>query len=932
MKQPVMPSNYFHYWGKAQAREGDAEPYHLLPYHCLDVAAVGVAYLRSSPALLRLLSNALGGVSNEALCTWLGFCLALHDLGKFSEAFQSQRADLFVILRSRAPDAGRPYTIRHDSLGWHLWTEVLKEKATKQNWFGDETEDALYGIDWWLRASTGHHGQPPKHGGGSYWKHHFLPEEDVLAVDGFISELFVLFPREILVAFIDAQDAVEFEDHCKTLSWWVAGLAVLADWLGSNTDFFPYRSGQIALSEYWDIARVQAEKALNATDVLPARCLPAEFSDLFPFIDIPSPLQEWAAMVPIPEEPQIHLLEDVTGAGKTEAAVALAHRIMASGCADGFFIGLPTMATANAMYGRIAGVYQRQFADHASLVLAHGQRNLVEAFAASILPSGLAEDDPHQKDDTATVRCNAWLADHNKRALLAPAGVGTVDQVLLAVLYSKHQSLRLLGLFRKVLVIDEVHACDPYMLRVLETVLEFHAQVGGSAILLSATLSRSMKQSLLNAFARGAGAGRAPGMRSMDFPLVTSWYPSAPAVIEQDIETRPDVCRELSVRYVSEEAEVAGAIRAALADGKCVCWMRNTVADALAAHALFNDELPPERLILFHARFTLRDRLNTEQRILGFFGKSSTPTDRAGRLVIATQVAEQSLDADWDYVVSDLAPIDRLIQRAGRLQRHPRSPDGRRLTDPSARDQRGQPCLWVLGPVWSEEPAANWFKQAFPKAAGVYGNHGELWLTAQALQQGRIVMPADARSLIEGVFGDAPDLPKGLEGNVNLAEGQAFADTSIAQQNTIKLTDGYERGGVDWWSEAKTPSRLGEASMTVLLGRWEGDRLRPWVEHPDPRHAWAYSSLRVAERLIAARAPETDITRESQVLALLETLPGKGKWSVLLVLNGDECAGTGRALSAPRREEPPRLLEWCYDVRNGLVQAESELAMQEDCE
>jgi hypothetical protein len=88
----------------------------------------------------------------------------------------------------------------------------------------------------------------------------------------------------------------------------------------------------------------------------------------------------------------------------------------------------------------------------------------------------------------------------------------------------------------------------------------------------------------------------------------------------------------------------------------------------------------------------------------------------------------------------------------------------------------------------------------------------------------------------------------------------------------------------------------------------------------------------VAERLIAERAPETDITRESQVLALLETLPGKGKWSVLLVLNGDECAGTGRALSAPRREEPPRLLEWCYDVRNGLVQAESELAMQEDCE
>src|SRR5207237_4962857 len=116
------------------------------------------------------------------------------------------------------------------------------------------------------------------------------------------------------------------------------------------------------------------------------------------------------------------------GAGKTEAAVMLAHRMMAAGQADGFFIGLPTMATANAMYDRIAHVYTRLFSDRASLVLSHGSRNLVEAFAASVLPPGPVVAAARQADDSATARCTAWLADHNKRALLAAAGVGTIDQ------------------------------------------------------------------------------------------------------------------------------------------------------------------------------------------------------------------------------------------------------------------------------------------------------------------------------------------------------------------------------------------------------------------------------------------------------------------------------------------------------------------------
>jgi len=276
------------------------------------------------------------------------------------------------------------------------------------------------------------------------------------------------------------------------------------------------------MATYWQHAGRQAVLALDASGTTPAASAAAlPFTGLFPSIAAPSPLQRWAASVPLPAGPQIHLLEDVTGAGKTEAALMLTHRLMADGHADGFFIALPTMATANAMYGRIADSYVRLFANPASLVLAHGQSFLVDGFANSVLPDGAPEGDPRQLDETASARCTAWLADHSKRALLSPAGVGTIDQALLAVLHSKHQSLRLLGLSHKVLVIDEVHACDVYMQGVLEVLLTFHARAGGSAILLSATLPQRMKQGLLKAFAKGLERP-APHAREQGYPLATS--------------------------------------------------------------------------------------------------------------------------------------------------------------------------------------------------------------------------------------------------------------------------------------------------------------------------------------------------------------------------------------------------------------------------
>ena len=921
---------YFRYWGKAAPNYSGEPKWHPLAYHSLDVSAVGIEYLRRSPSVRALLMHELRIDDERALEGWIGLWLALHDLGKFSEAFQSQAPELFQELRGRFPDAGKTYRLRHDSLGMLFWQDVLSQRAVDEKWFGPETESTLDGLDCWMRAVTGHHGQPPKVS-GEFWEQHFDRRQDRAAILEFVADARSLLVGDAVAAIPTVQDFNTFHRSSMELSWWIAGLAVLADWLGSNTDFFGYCAAPdhpLRLAEYWEHATRQAVTAVDAAGVSPVSSNRAlSFAELFPEIATPSPLQNWVATADLPHGPQIFLLEDVTGAGKTEAAVALAHRLMAAGCADGFFIGLPTMATANAMYGRIGKVYAKLFSDRASLALAHGQRNMVEAFAASVIPPGPGDDDPRQADETATARCTAWLADHNKRALLAPAGVGTLDQALLAVLHSKHQSLRLLGLFRKVLVVDEVHACDAYMQGVLATLLEFHSRAGGSAILLSATLPRRMRQALLSAFARGCRSP-VPETAVQTYPLVTKWHSANPyALVEDGLPTRDNVRRTLAVHYVCSEENVVAAIDEALGGGKCVCWMRNTVADALAAHARFKDRLPPAKLTMFHARFALRDRLRIERKVLTLFGNHSTPMRRGGRLVIATQVAEQSLDADWDFVVSDLAPIDRLIQRAGRLQRHPRDERGLRLRDSVARDRRGEACLWVYGPAWVDDPPPRWFRAAFPRASGVYPNHGQLWLTAKALLSGRIAMPDDARQLIEGVFGDNAAIPAGLQSNADAAEGRGYADASVAQQNTVKLATGYVRGGIDWWSEAKTPSRLGEASMNVLLACWEGDRLRPWA---GGLHGWAYSCVRVAERLIARSAEPASPARKSAVEQLLQSLPGKGRWSVLLPLDQTPRGWVGEAWSKPIGQKMERLLQWVYDPLTGLRQVDGTTTQVEE--
>ncbi|MCI5142013.1 MAG: CRISPR-associated endonuclease Cas3'', partial [Candidatus Electrothrix sp. ATG1] len=354
---------YFKYWAKAERNEQADNPnFHLLPYHCLDVAAVGKVLLSRNRPLLEFFVENTGLDATTFVNTALYF-LAIHDIGKFSDAFQGLREDLLCQLRGRKKS--KPYDLRHDSLGLLLWQEHLNEPFCAAHFPDQDDQDTLW--DWqdffeiWALACTGHHGQPPK-GSDRPVARWFLPE-NIAAAEAFSRFCTTFFLSK--VSYAAPEDFSAWNTQMRYLSWWLAGFAVLCDWLGSNSDFFHLHSEPLELETYWqEIALPKAEQIIRETDILPlATRTPAPLSEFFSFIKEPTPLQEEAEKMQLGSGPHLFILEDVTGAGKTEAAFMLLHRLMASGRAEGAYFALPTMATANAMYQRTGEVYKKLYAD-----------------------------------------------------------------------------------------------------------------------------------------------------------------------------------------------------------------------------------------------------------------------------------------------------------------------------------------------------------------------------------------------------------------------------------------------------------------------------------------------------------------------------------------------------------------------------------------
>jgi CRISPR-associated endonuclease/helicase Cas3 len=410
----------------------------------------------------------------------------------------------------------------------------------------------------------------------------------------------------------------------------------------------------------------------------------------------------------------------------------------------------------------------------------------------------------------------------------------------------------LVGLVGKVLIVDEVHAYDSYMLAELERLLTFHAALGGSTILLSATLPASRRQSLANAFAKGRDRPP-PAMSATGFPLAT--IIDGNGASETTLPVREGLARRVRVRIVHSVEEAHDLVAAADRRGAAVAYLRNTVddvldtADALAARGI--------DATVFHARFTAGDRQAIEADVLKRFGPDSR-AERRG-VVIASQVIEQSLDLDFDLFVTDLAPIDLIIQRAGRLWRH------RRGNRPIA-----SPELVVVSPRPLANAGRDWLKSLFPRAGGIYPNHARLWLTAKLLsEKGVVATPEDSRELVEAVYGEdaIAAAPPALERTGLEAEGQDRAATAIAYLNLLPFKAGYSRSTGAWDSEIRTPTRLGDERTTIRLGHWDGHTLRPFADDPDPVRAWALSEISVRKKWLGTppdppAAVAAAITRE----------------------------------------------------------------------
>ncbi len=602
----------------------------------------------------------------------------------------------------------------------------------------------------------------------------------------------------------------------------LSGLLIIADWIASNTDFFP----PISLEDYGD-ERVYPERIRKgwARAAFPdrwhskvERMDQEKFEKRFGFL--PNEVQKcMLEVVNNTKTPGIFVLEAQMGVGKTEAALGAAEILASKKQEGGIFYGLPTQATSNGLFRRLYqwGVKVSEKRVHA-IRLVHGSAEFNEDYHQLIMKGRAYVDDDGQ--DNERIEVNPWFQG-SKRALLADFVIGTVDQFLMASLRRKHFMLRHMGLAGKVVVIDECHAYDAYMNQYLERSLQWMAAYGVPVILLSATLPFERRKALVECYAKAYSryylkkkkqeitCVKSDWKKHTGYPLLT-WTDGetiGQAAIEQNI---PD--KTVKIRHADGISDMIELLDDRLQEGGCACIIVNTVKAAQKIYEECSSRMENVNLVLCHAQFIMPDRYKKEQILLEKMGKSSKDADRTRFILIGTQVLEQSLDYDADIMVTQLCPMDLLLQRIGRLHRHER--DGRNGTCSRPGRLQNPECIILRedGESYDEGTRA------------VYRDYF-LMRTEHILPE-EIKIPGDISNLVQRVYDDEDDL--GIHGEMYMAaqeqrEGRIRGKREGAKNYLLKspvgktmqaILDNLE-GSSEKMAEARV--RDGVSSIEVLL-------------------------------------------------------------------------------------------------------------------
>ena len=791
-------NSFWRYWGKARPVAGSRAHFHLLPLHCLDVAAVAACWWDSTASMRRTFVHALG-VPEEPARAWVLFFVALHDLGKLDVRFQLKAPE---VLRELQPDVNHE-DVEHESRFDHGAAGLKWAANEYRDWLVCPDDDRSVFDAWlpWLQAVTGHHGEWSSATRMAIDAEPYIVDRDRDARGAFVAEMARLFlePAKLSLTSIPPPCG----DAAQHL---LAGFCAACDWLGSNTDICPY---EIMLSapnagEYFEnrTQDIQTKRWLSRMGLVHGVEPYGGLAKLLNHDESPRGVQ--VLVDELPAAPGLVVVEAPTGSGKTEVALAHAWRLLSAGQADSIIFALPTQATANAMLDRVKEFASKAFGDApANIVLAHGRRDHNHAFERMV---ALGRGDTAQGPEEAAAQCSTWLAQSRKRVFLGQLGVCTVDQTLLSVLPVRHKFVRGFGLNKSVLIVDEVHAYDSYMHGLLAEVLRRQRDTGGSAVLLSATLPSGVREKLLSSW------GAASQITST-YPAI--WFaatntraspsgrpePVEPIAVPRDQRPRSRTVNVETIRLpeAKPDDEVLSRIVAAATAGARVAVIVNLVGEAqtLTRRLRGLTSLPVD---LFHARYRFIDRQSKEKAVLDHYGRAADRT--GGRVLVATQVVEQSLDLDFDWMLTQICPVDLLFQRLGRLHRHER--------------QR---------PVGFERPrctvlTVNGVDYGLHKL--IYGNTRVLWRTDQLLaRQSHIDFPDAYRIWIEPVYDTTewPHEPPAVTNDYFTWWGGQIAATQDAERmiNTPRL-----RLFGDDDAKITIKTRDGEMSLSILPLRDDG--------------------------------------------------------------------------------------------------------------